>query len=284
MLMVLSVTGAVALAASEPPVAVRDLPAGRYALEIVLATRTRVPVLGAAEGRTTSAVLVEVEPLEGERTGPEAGASGLQRWWLTTCDVTVEGERGPGRVVVPDAFVSAHGTRPATAELLVGDDGLLAREQAPPGRWVEGSPIWRIDLGAQAVGWDPTLRSTVPRRDRDIGVVDWEGDGRPGGTIRLEEIPMFRSVEIHVAQVAHLRLWGTRPEEGDPGGHESPALVGRVEVLALEQRTLSASVPLFAASLRVEPDEAASSFRLMPLGPDADCPQVNTVLLNGEAK
>lgn len=276
MLTVLAVTGAVALAASEPPV--RELPAGRYAMEIVLATRTRVPVLGAAEGRTTSAVLVEVEPREGDGAGPDVGASGSQRWWLTTCDVTVEGERGPGRVVVPDAFIRAHGTRPATAELLGGDDGVLAREQAPSGREVEGSPTWRIDLGAQAVGWDPTLRSTVPRRDRDIGVVDWEGDGRPGGTIRLEDIPVFQRVEIHVAQVAHLRLWGTRPEGDAPGGDDPPALVGRVEVLALEQRTLSASVPLFAASLRVEPDESTSTFRLLPLGPDADCRQVNAAL------
>ncbi len=267
--MALSLSLAPALAApapadaARPPATAPGLPVGRYALEIVLATHTRVPVLGVAEGRTTSTVLVEVEPLDIAPEIPERA-----RWWLTNCDVTVEGERGPGRVVVPDAFVDAHGTREAAA---VREGG-------------EGRPMWRIDLGAQAVGWDPTLRTTVPRRGRDTGVVDWEGDGRPGGTILLEDIPVFERVEIHVAQLAHLRLWGAEPGGEAAPKDAEPVLAGGVEVLELEQRTLGASVPIFAASLRVRADEAASSFRLLALSPDAGCAEVEAAFQIVDAK
>jgi hypothetical protein len=220
-----------------PPAAVEaPLPSGLYALEIVLATRSRVPVLGDTAGSTNSTVLVEIEAVDSRRA--------VQRH--TTCAVSVHSERGIGKVVVPSAFIAAHPVRPLQAQFQPAADAVA----------------YTLDLGEEHVGWNPAGSSEIPRTPEDPRVIDWEGDGHPGGTILLQNIPVFQSVEIYVVQSAHLRLQG-RVEGGE--------VRGSLEVVRLEQRTLGASVAIFGASLAVRADLARSRFRMVPVPAGTRC-------------
>jgi hypothetical protein len=199
---------------------------GRYALEMRVASVARVPVMGEQRSVTRSLLLVEVE---------RRGGRLVQR--QRVCDVAIRTPKV--RMTVPDAFVQALAPREYTAEV---------RGDASQGRY-------SADPGVEYVGYDPRLTGgTLPADARSPGVVDSDGDGAPGVTV-VGHFPVVGKVRIFVAQRAHVVLHGRRTSDD--------RVEGGVEVRLLEQRTLGASNRIFARTLPLGPDPAASGFTMV---------------------
>ena len=212
---------------------------GRFALDLRLATVARVPLVGAQRSVTRSLLLVEAR-----RTGQ--GWTQRQR----VCDVRISG--GSARMDVPDAFVRSIHVRELASRFPAADG---AR--------------YRADLGEERFGFDPALTGgAVPRHGRAPGVVDSDRDGSPGVTV-VGRFPLFGRVRIFFAQRSHLVLDGRRTAPG--------RIDGRLDVLALEQRTLGASNRLFGRNIRVDPDEERSGFTLVAVPQVRNCEELKGV-------
>lgn len=217
---------ALALAAPRRPAqADAGLGPGAWALRLETATTAIVPVLGPTRGGSVSVSAVTVD----------AAPDGALRFTHRPCAVEMVGASGRARMSVSPAFVAAIPAKTTAARL------------TPEG--------WRIDLGLDVVGYDPAAAPAPPRAPDHPAVRDFDADGRPGATVRLE-VPVLGSVELYVAQAAHVVL-----EAGRPDGR---GLAGQVRTLRFEQSTLGASHKLFAANPEIRPDPARSSFRLAP--------------------
>jgi hypothetical protein len=145
------------------------------------------------------------------------------------CAVDVEG----GNVVFPPAFVQA------------------MPDRSDPVIWTDDGG-YRFDPGPAWVGLTPG--SELPDKADDPGVIDHEGDGHPGATVLLQ-LPVFGSVRLYLAQISHGVLVGVADGDG---------ISGRVDVKRLEQRTLGASVGVFAVSPDVVLVPERSRFTLRP--------------------
>lgn len=202
---------------------------GRYAMELRVGSIARVPVMGAQRSVTRSLLLVEVERRAGRL---------VQR--QRVCDVHIHSPRV--RMTVPAAFVRALAPREYPADV---------RGDAPPRSYT-------ADSGVDHVGYDPRLTGgALPRNARSPGVVDSDGDGAPGATV-VAQFPLAGRVRIFVAQRAHVVLHGRRTSDD--------RVEGDVEVRLLEQRTLGASNRVFARTLPLRPDPAASGFTMVRTG------------------
>ncbi|MEC8422575.1 MAG: hypothetical protein VX000_02295, partial [Myxococcota bacterium] len=93
--------------------------------------------------------------------------------------------------------------------------------------------------------------------------VDWDGDGRPAATVAIR-VPVLGSIELYVAQRAHVRLEG----QTDAG---TGVTRGAVDFEHFEQRTLGASHRMFEANPDMWPDPARSGFELRRIAPGAGC-------------
>ena len=206
---------------------------GRYRMTLHAASRAKVPVFGWTGSVTTSEVLVEL-------TRTEAGWVQRHR----VCDVRVDGQRG--QTTIPDAFVAALPDKQYPVRLLAADGGL---------RYV-------ADLGLDHLGYDPAVAGRLPRKPGDPGVLDADGDGQPGVTVRVTA-PVAGSSDIYVVQRGSMRLVG----EVGPDG----TVRGRIEVGLLEQRTLGATNFMFAGSPPIEPVPEESWFTIERVPDDAPC-------------
>lgn len=217
---------------------------GGYAMELRVASTMRLPLLPPQRSVTTSLLLVELE------RGP---AGLIQRHRV--CEVRMESGSPAMRTLVPSAFVQALPARHYRAVLLP--------ERTRDG---EGGPsLWRyrVDLGPEAIGFDPQLTGgELPRGGDDAGVRDSDGDGDPGATIELR-VPAFGRVRLFIAQYSHLVLEG---RQTGPGRIE-----GEVEILRLEQRTLGAEPGLFNRTPTLRPESTRSGFTLVRLPAGLDC-------------
>jgi len=201
---------------------------GRYVLTLHQASRTKVPVFGWTPSVTTSEVLVELE-----RT-----AEG----WMQSqqiCEVRVESHGKRGHTTIPDAFVEALPDKRYPVTLEPGERGVR----------------YTADLGVDHVGYDPSLTDEVPDDPDDPGVVDSDGDGAPGATVRVS-VPLMGSGDIYVVQRASMRLDGVVGADG--------TVSGRIVVDELTQRTLDATHLMFKGSPRIEPVTADSWFTMRP--------------------
>lgn len=199
---------------------------GRWAMELRLASSTRVPMAGTERSVTRTLLLVELR---------RQGARWVQR--QRVCEVTIDSERV--RMTVPPAFAAAIPERTYTSVERGADD---------PGRYT-------VDLGEDALGYDPAATAgALPEHARAPGVVDADGDGNPGVTV-LGHFPLFGTVRLYVAQRSHLVLRGRQVA---PGRFE-----GGVEIRVLEQRTLGADHRLFRRTLPLRPDAGASGFTMV---------------------
>ena len=216
---------------------------GRYALTVHSVTRTRLPFIGWTSSETTSDVLVEI------RDGDDGA-----RWQRQeVCDVRVSSRGASARVVIPDAFVASLPVKQIPIELTPGPDGTV---------------IYRADLGVDDVGFDSALaRGRVPRTLDDPGVVDSDGDGKPGATIRIE-VPVLGRAELYVVQRGSMILDGALLAEG--------GVAGTVTLGPVEQHTVAASNNLLVSSPRIEPVSAESWFRLTPVAPTAGCNDISS--------
>ena len=203
-----------------------DVVEGRYQMTLSVTTKARVPVLGWLPSTTVSTVLVDL-------TRDDAG------WWQRheVCNVQILANGKKARTQIPPAFVNALPVKQYAVSLTEGPEG-----------WA-----YRADLGVDHVGYDPDLTPTVPREPTDPGVIDPDGDGRPGMTVLLK-VPLFGTGELYVAQRGHMELDGRVAEDGTIGG--------QLLLSSLEQRTLWATNRLFRMSPPIKPVPQESWFRL----------------------
>lgn len=213
---------------------------GRYALSLHTVTRTRMPLLGWTFSETTSDALVDIVDRDG---------APWQR--QEVCDVRIRSRGLAAKVIVPDAFVASLPLEEVAIELTTGPDGAVR---------------YRADLGVDEVGFDPIQAAgQVPRTVDDPGVVDGDGDGKPGVTI-VVEAPVLGRAELYVVQRGSMVLIGT----GKPDG----SIAGTVALGPVEQHTIAASNRLLVSSPRIEPVSEESWFRLTPVAATARCQDI----------
>ncbi|HLL45458.1 MAG TPA: hypothetical protein VK399_02070, partial [Longimicrobiaceae bacterium] len=203
-----------------------DAWSGSYAMQLRLASATRLPLLGSQRSVTTSLMLVDVE---------RAGGGWTQRHRV--CDVRVNGSAGV-RMIVPDAFVRGLPVRRYAAVLADGAQGVR----------------YTADMGIEAIGFDPAATGgALPSQADDPGVRDSDRDGSPGATVEIR-VPAGRA-RLYIVQRSHLVLSG---RETGPDRIE-----GGVQVLVQEQRTLGADPGFFARTPRIHAEPARSGFTLV---------------------
>jgi hypothetical protein len=215
-----------AAGAPEPPRSEASW-SGTYAMELRLASATRIPIFGTQRSVTTSLMLVDVE---------RAGGGWSQRHRV--CDVRVSGGSAM-KMIVPDAFVRGLPVRRYPAVLRDGAEGVR----------------YTADMGVEAIGFDPAATGgALPQEAGDPGVLDSDGDGEPGATVELR-IPAAGRARLYIVQRSHLVLSGreTAPDR----------IEGGVQVLVQEQRTLAADPGFFARTPSTRPDPARSGFTLV---------------------
>lgn len=223
---------AAALASASP---IEPLEPGLYRLDAVLVTESKVPFQGRVRVTNTSVALVRLDR-------DDAGWTGQQR----LCRVEVTDDSKVASTVIPQAFVDATPVQVFPVRFDRDGDG-----------WT-----YTADPGPLDVGWDPVAAGGVmPSRPGDPGVVDWEGDGSPGATVRLD-VPVFRRIDLYIVQRGHSVFTGV-VEEG--------VVDGLIDVVHLDQRTLDASNSWFRATLPTVVIGADSTFRLAPVPPGSTC-------------
>ncbi len=156
-----------------------------------------------------------------------------------TCSVDVQSTSRTD-TVIPEAFVAA--LPPVVYQVVSGLDG------------------FHFASGVQRVGLEHPV-GTLPRSANDPAVLDTDGDGHPGATVTLDN-PWVGAVHIYVVQQTETVLSGRSTTDG---------ALGQVEIVALTQRTLGASNPLFAVTPKLWPEAGESRFWMTALEPGATC-------------
>jgi hypothetical protein len=211
---------------------------GRWAMELTVASRSSLPLMPAVRSASVSLLLVDIE---------RDAAGGLRQRHIV-CDARSEGG-GLARLHLPDRFVAALPAR-----------GYPLR--------MRGDGDYFADLGREAIGFDPAVTGgRLPASADGPGVVDGDGDGSPGMTV-LMDLPGRSGIRLHIAQSSHLRLLGrmATPDR----------IVGGVEIVELDQVTLSADPAMFARTPRISPDPGRSGFRMVRLPAGAGCAEIRS--------
>jgi hypothetical protein len=158
--------------------------AGTWQLELTIATRTPIPMIGTVRTRSLTVARVDI-------TTGEEGYLAVQR----VCSSDVMDQDGLVQTVLPPAFVRAIPAR--TYPVRVGADGAL-----------------HADLGVEATGW--TGQGELPAGPDDPRVRDFDKDGKPGATVLVTVRP-FGTGEVYVVHVGHSRLEGrlVSPDRGE---------------------------------------------------------------------
>lgn len=217
------------------------IPPGRYALELVVATATQVPVMGETLVYTRSLSQVDVFVQDGVTYQTQR-----------LCSVTVEDNNRLADTRIPDAFIASFPVQTYAVSLTPLAAGGFA---------------YFADPGSVSIGFDPKLTAgKVPAAPDDPHLLDYDGDGKPGATVNLV-VPMLGAVELYIAQRDHSVMSG-EVQDG--------AVRGEVDVRFFSQRTLAASNSLFHANPPMRHlDE--SWFRLSP-APGMGCKQLAATL------
>lgn len=218
--MILAALLALPTAAAEPAVPVD------WRMEMVVATRALIPVLGATRAEVRSVLAVRLTP------GPDG-------WVQTqdTCEARLLDRGKLVRTTLPPAFVRAlpDATFPV---VLTEADGRLRYE---------------ADFGRQDVGW--TGEGAMPAEADAPGVLDWDQDGLPGATV-LVDAPIVGTGQVYVAQTGRTRVRGELLPDG--------TIHGTIEVTDFAQHVLGGSSPLFRHGPEVVSDPERSWFRMTP--------------------
>jgi hypothetical protein len=213
---------------------------GTWGLQLEVASVTRVPVLRDVESTMVAWALSEVG-VDGRGTAQT----------YRVCEADVRDNARASRTLIPPAYV-AHMPyrvlRPVT----------------------DGSGSFELDLGPVPVGYHHDRSPAVlPQDAADPLVYDWDEDGHPGATVRLE-LPLFQPFEVYIVQVSHLVLQGHQraPDRID----------GAVLIRRQERVTLGASNRIFARQANTEPDPSRSVFSMRRLPAGTTCAQVRRLM------
>ena len=212
------------------------LPPGKYRLEMVMASTTRVPLFGSSKSASKSVSLVEIR-----REGSEL----IQNHQV--CDFRVLEDSKFIKMIFPEKFIAA-----------------LARHSYPI-QIEKQNQGWqyRADLGVERIGYRNTgAEDTLPGKIDDPAVFDWDNDGHPGATLQLS-IPLLPGGELYIVQRGQSILTGYIVEPG--------IVEGNIQVQSFAQRVLGARPSFLAKSPEIEPDPNESRFRLTPISVAASC-------------
>lgn len=217
------------------PPAPPPLEAGEYVMVVEVESLSKVPVAGTTSVTTRSLLRVQLV---------QDAVGWTQRQEVCAVDIATTTR---ATTILPQAFVEAVPVTSYPVQLIRDGEG------------------WRYaaDPGPNHIGFDPGVTGgAVPRKKGDPGVVDFEGDGHPGATVLLD-VPVIGSVRMYVAQKGWSRYAGTIGTDG--------VISGGVETLLTEQRTLGASLGLFAVDPQTTPVPESSRFRIEPVTTTASC-------------
>lgn len=233
--LVLLLAAAPAAGSGEP------LPPGTYRLEMRVGAHTAIPLLGATETATVSVSRAVIE-----RNGTRL------RQTHQVCSVRFEGGVPIVRLSMPPSFIALLGAPSYPVALRYADDA------------------WRYaaDLGVERVGYRPADGGdALPRSAADPRVVDADGDGHPGATLRLT-IAGLADGELYVVQRGHSALDGRVVARGHAEG--------RIAVHFFEQELLGAAPGFLARRPDVRLDPTRSTFRLVRVADGTPCAALDT--------
>lgn len=226
------------------------LPPGRYRLEMRLAARVELPWLGDLEGATASLSEARVAHDDGVRQRHRVCAL----WDATAAPW--------GGLVFPAAFVAAL------------DGPRYAVGLAPS---ADGRVRYRADLGVERIGFaadaaaaapatgiahPDAVAADLPAGAADPRVRDWDGDGRPGATLRLR-LPLVPDAELWIVQRGRAVLDGVVVAPG--------RVEGRMRVVEFAQEVIGARPGFLHRTPRQTPDPDASHFTLVRVGEGSGC-------------
>ena len=202
---------------------------GVWQVLLTVVTATQVPILGESRTSSISLVLARID-----------GDVQTQR----VCDSWMKDRNPLAQIIIPAAFTDA-----------------IPVESFPIRLTVDGARLaYHAAQAKLAIGFDAS--GAMPGRVGDPGILDWEGDGRPGATVRVK-VPFAGEGEVWMAQVGRTVL---------DGFVVSPDRVeGRVSTLDYAQRTLGASNRLMDVNPVVRPDDASSTFVMTRVATNSTC-------------
>jgi phytoene synthase len=233
------------LAAFGPAPAGRDadltpapLTPGTYRLDMRYASHARLPMVGESSSTYRSLSLVTIA-----RDG--AGLRQSHR----VCRAEIDGSIPLVGLWMPPRFIAALASPTYPIEV-VGDGG----------GW-----RYRADLGVEHVGYRPEAARGLPREPDDPAVFDWDGDGKPGGTIRLR-IPIAPDGELYVVQRGQALLDGRLVARD--------RVEGTIAIPLFEQAVIGAWPGFLRRTPEITPDTRQSRFTLVRLLGASDCDAV----------
>ena len=212
---------------------------GTWAQRTERTSMSSAPLIGEIATTVTSIALLTVD-----QTGSEAGVE------IEVCSIDAESDNEDVVSEIPEAYVTSLPLMHRPASLAQTGNGLV---------FFAGDHVQ-----VRGVHLDDPLVDLLPDDEDDIRVVDADGDGHPGLTIRVQG---FVDGEMYVVQRMHTALCGFSPD-GD-------RLDGFLE-WSLEQVTLDASSFMLDRQneLTPHPDHTRHMFRATRVDPETTCDQV----------
>lgn len=205
---------------------------GTWRLEMEVRSTAELPVVRA----TSTTVTVAVVTVTGDADGD------ARAWTHRACSVEIRESNPFARTELPAALVEV--LPPTVARVEIEGDAL------------------RVDLGTSHLGYDPAVTGGALPLDRDApGVLDVDGDGRPGATV-LVTLRGLGVYGLEVVQRSRAVLAGVFDED---------SARGMVATTEFAQVVLAADHPWLRKTPPVHHDDAQSTFRLTRLPDGAGC-------------
>lgn len=222
---------------------------GTWAQRVVTTSLSTVPFVGDVVSTNVSLLWLEV--------AQQGNALDIQ---ARTCSVEIESSTGMMDTIVPDSFIDNIGISHRRAVVQPGPGG--------------GLRFYQLRL-AQLIGveLDDPMNGTLPESADDPRVIDQDGDGEPGMTVRVEGII---SGDIYVAQRNWKVFCGDLVFGDETTGSESaPRIAGNIR-WGMDQRVLGASNGLLNRQTDSvpHPDLSRNTFEIVPIDPEWGCDDI----------
>lgn len=198
----------------------------------------KVPLVGEVETRTISRLLVRITQ-RGDRLQVES----------VPCSIQIESDIDLVRTIVPEPMLRALGTQTFRARLRATHDS-----------WTYYQPPSMQTLG---VTLKDAWKDAMPTDARDPRLVDADGDGHPGVTVRIEGAV---DGEVYVAQRSWSRL----------EGQATPNSIRGALTWQTDQAVLGASSALLSNSPRATPSTKpnANTFAAVRVADATTCSEI----------
>jgi hypothetical protein len=207
---------------------------GTWRLNLTVATKVQVPVIGGLSNWTITSMLVTIQ------SGPEGL---IQRQQI--CRITIGSRPELAKTVIPPAFIRAMPIRSFPVSLVETPEG-----------W-----NFLMDPGPLSVGF--AAGSPIPTSLDAPGILDFDGDGQPGATVQVEVPLIGLKGDVWVVQNGHTIMRGNEVSTSE--------IRGRADVVFLEQHTLGATHPWLTSNPKVTQDPSNSHFEMERVATGAVC-------------